>query len=159
MAKGIAAGLPVGVTITTDEIAARWKGKSISTFGGNPIAMAGMNAALDVMVEKDVRNLAATRGGRLIAGLDMLAGRHAWIGEVRGMGLMVGLELIEDGPGKVPSPRRAKALLGAAHQEGLLVGVGGLYDQVLRLGPNLLFSESEVDEALERLGRACRRVD
>ena len=159
MAKGIAAGLPVGVTITTDEIAAGWKGKSISTFGGNPIAMAGMIAALDVMVEEDVRGLAATRGARLTAGLELLAGCHAWIGEVRGMGLMAGLELIEDGPGKVPSPRRAKALLEAARREGLLVGVGGLYDQVLRIGPNLLFSESEVDEALERLGRACRRVD
>ena len=159
VAKGIAAGLPVGATITTDEIAEGWKGKSISTFGGNPIAMAGMTAALDVMVEEDVRGLSATRGARLIAGLELLAEHHAWIGEARGMGLMVGLELIEDGPDKVPSPRRAKALLEATRQEGLLVGVGGLYDQVLRLGPNLLFSESEMDEALARLGQACQRVD
>ena len=121
--------------------------------------MAGMTAALDVMVEEDVRGLSATRGARLIAGLELLAEHHAWIGEARGMGLMVGLELIEDGPDKVPSPRRAKALLEATRQEGLLVGVGGLYDQVLRLGPNLLFSESEMDEALARLGQACQRVD
>lgn len=159
MAKGIAGGLPVGATITTDEIAAGWMGKTISTFGGNPLVMAGMVAALDVMVEEDVPTLAADRGARLQRGLEALAARHGWIGDVRGMGLMQGLELVEDRTTRTPSRRRAKALLEAARGEGLLIGLGGLHGQVVRIGPQLLFSQSDVDEALERLGRACERVE
>ncbi|MSR36205.1 MAG: aspartate aminotransferase family protein [Gemmatimonadetes bacterium] len=158
MAKGIAAGLPVSATMTTDEIAAGWTGKIITTFGGNPILMAGMVAALDVMVEEDVPTLAAARGARLRDGLESLALRHEWIGEVRGMGLMQGMELVEDRAGKAPSPRRAKALLEAARTEGLLIGLGGLHGQVVRVGPHLLFSDAEIDELVERLGRACARV-
>jgi 4-aminobutyrate aminotransferase len=159
MAKGIAAGMPVGGTITTDEIAAGWKGHTISTFGGNPIVMAGMVAALDVMVEEDVRSLAATRGARLRAGLETIQKRHPWIGDVRGMGLMQGVECIEDDAERTPSRRRARAVLEAARREGLLFGLGGLHGQVLRLGPNLLFSDAEIDEFVERLGKACERVD
>ena len=158
MAKGIAAGMPVGATITTDEIASGWKGHTISTFGGNPIVMAGMAAALDVMVEEDVRTRAAQRGARLRAGLLKLQKPHPWIGDVRGMGLMQGLELIEDGADKKPSRARAKAMLEATRKEGLLVGLAGLHGQVVRLGPSLLITEGEIDEALERLGRACERI-
>ena len=159
VAKGVAAGLPAAATMTTDEIAGSWRGKTISTFGGNPLSMAGMVAALDVMVEEDVPTLAASRGARLHAGLQDLGRRHRWIGEVRGMGLMQALELVEDPASRTPDPRRAGALLEAAKAEGLLVGLAGLHGQVVRLGPNLLISESEVDEALERLGRACWRID
>lgn len=158
MAKGIAAGLPVGATITTDRIAAAWQGKILSTFGGNPVVMAGMNAALDVMVEEDVPRLATVRGARLRRGLDALAQRHEWIGDVRGMGLMQGMELVEDRARKAPSPARGKALLEATRAEGLLIGLGGLYGNVVRIGPHLLFGEAEIDELLERLGRACDRV-
>jgi alanine-glyoxylate transaminase/(R)-3-amino-2-methylpropionate-pyruvate transaminase len=158
MAKGIAGGLPVGATITTDEIAAGWQGKILSTFGGNPIVMAGMVAALDVMVEEDVPRLATARGARLRKGLEALAGRYEWIGEVRGMGLMQGLELVEDRAAKAPSARRGKAVLEGAKAEGLLVGLGGLHGNVVRIGPHLLYSEAEIDELLERLGRACERV-
>lgn len=159
MAKGIAAGMPVGATITTEEIAAGWKGHTISTFGGHPIVMAGMVAALDVMVEEDVRTLASQRGARLRAGLEKLKLSHPWIGDVRGMGLMQGLELIEDGTDRKPSRARAKAMLEATRKEGLLIGLAGLHGQVVRLGPNLLFAESEIDELLARLGRACERID
>jgi 4-aminobutyrate aminotransferase len=158
MAKGIAGGLPVGATITTDEIAAGWQGKILSTFGGNPIVMAGMIAALDVMVEEDVPRLATARGARLRSGLEALQRRHEWIGDVRGLGLMQGLELVEDRRGKAPSPRRGKAMLEASRAEGLLIGLGGLNGNVLRIGPHLLYSEAEIDELLERLGRACERV-
>jgi alanine-glyoxylate transaminase / (R)-3-amino-2-methylpropionate-pyruvate transaminase len=158
MAKGIAGGLPVGATITTDEIGAGWQGKILSTFGGNPIVMAGMIAALEVMVEEDVPALAAQRGARLRKGLDALAQRYEWIGEVRGMGLMQGIEVVEDRAGKAPSGRRGKAVLEGAKAEGLLVGLGGLHGNVVRIGPHLLYSDAEIDELLERLGKACERV-
>lgn len=159
MAKGIAAGLPVGATITTTEIASGWEGKTLSTFGGNPVVMAGMCVALDVMVEEDVRARAEARGERLRTGLAELARRHAWIGEARGLGLMQALELVEDPAMRDPSPRRGQALIEASRAEGLLVGSGGLHGQVIRIGPSLLITDAEMDELVERLGRACARVE
>lgn len=159
MAKGIAGGLPVGATVASAEVSASWRGKTLSTFGGNPISMAGMAAALDVMVDEDVRARAQERGVQLRAGLDALAARFAWIGEVRGMGLMQGMELVEDPFTKEPGPAVMKSLLEATRSEGLLIGAGGLNGHVVRIGPSLLIAEAEVAEALSRLERACARVD
>ncbi len=159
MAKGIAGGMPVGATITTDEIAGSWRGKTLSTFGGNPVCMAAMAATLDVMRAEDVPARARVRGAQLREALDRLAATYAWIGDVRGMGLMQALELVEDPATKEPAPRLAGMLLNAAKDEGLLIGIGGLHGQVIRIGPSLLISEAEVDEAVERLGRACATVE
>lgn len=157
-AKGIGAGLPVGAVTASEEVAASWRGKTLSTFGGNPICMAGMTAALRVMEAEDVPARAHERGAQLRAGLDALGRRHAWIGEVRGMGLMQALELVENPSSKTPAPGLAAALLEAAKAQGLLIGVGGLHGHVIRLGPSLLISEDEVAEALRRLSQACDAV-
>ena len=159
MAKGIAGGMPVGATITTDEIAGNWRGKTLSTFGGNPVCMAAMAAALEVMHAEDVRTRARERGAQLRAALDGLAAAHHWIGEVRGMGLMQALELVEDPVTKEPAPRLAGMLLNAAKAEGLLIGIGGLHGHVIRLGPSLLISDAEIDEVTARLARACAAVE
>lgn len=159
MAKGIAGGFPVAATATTDEIADGWIGKTISTFGGNPICMAAMCATLEVMVEEDVPARAEARGAQLRGGLDELARCHPWIGEVRGMGLMLGLEIVATDGTDDPDPARASALLEAAREQGLLVGQGGLKGHVVRIGPSLLISEEEVAEGLEKLGQACRSVE
>ena len=159
MAKGIANGFPVGVCVTRDEIALAWRTKTISTFGGSPVSMAAAEATLDVMVREDVPTRAAERGAQLRAGMDALGERYPWIGQVRGMGLMQAMELVEDPKTKEPSPRRALALLEAAKDEGVLVGLGGLHGSVIRLGPSMLITESQVDDGLERLARACAAVD
>ena len=158
MAKGIANGFPVGATITRDEIAEAWTAKTISTFGGNPLAMAAGVVTNEIMVREDVRGRAAARGAQLRAGLETLQQEHAWIGEVRGMGLMQALELVEDPETKEPSPGKAKQLMEATKEERLLIGVGGLHGHVIRIGPSLLITEDEVSDALERLARACSRV-
>jgi 4-aminobutyrate aminotransferase len=158
MAKTVAGGFPVGATITRDEIAAAWKGKTISTFGGNPVCMAAMDATLEVMEREDVPARSAARGRQLRAGLERLAERHAWIGEVRGMGLMQAMELVEDRGTKEPSPKKAAALLEAAKDERLLIGTGGLYGHVIRIAPQMLMSEDELADGLERLGKACRKI-
>jgi alanine-glyoxylate transaminase / (R)-3-amino-2-methylpropionate-pyruvate transaminase len=158
MAKTIASGFPVGATMTRDEIAEAWKAKTISTFGGNPIAMAAGLATTDVMMREDVRARAATRGRQLREGLLALQRQYEWIGEVRGMGLMQALELVDDPAAKTPSPLKAKQLMEATKEERLLIGVGGLNGHVIRLGPSLLITEAEVGDALDRLGRACKRV-
>jgi alanine-glyoxylate transaminase/(R)-3-amino-2-methylpropionate-pyruvate transaminase len=159
MAKGIANGMPVGATITTPDIAASWKAKTISTFGGSPVSMAAMAATLEVMVEEDVRQRAQERGAQLYAGLMELYARFRWIGDIRGMGLMQAMELVEDPDTKEPSPQKTKQLMEAAKAEGLLIGVGGLHGHVIRLGPSLLITEAEMNEGLKRLERACHRVE
>lgn len=158
LAKGIAGGLPAAATITRDEIASGGAVRAISTFGGNPISMAATKATLDVMIEEDVRTRAAIRGGQLRAGLNALATAYAWIGEARGIGLMQGLEIVGDNADRSPDPDRAVRLLEAARREGLLLGLGGRAGNVIRFGPNLLISEEEVEVLLERVGRACRRL-
>ncbi len=158
MAKGIANGFPVGATMARADIAASWTAKTISTFGGNPVSMAAALATHDVMVREDVRTRAADRGAQLRAGLESIQQRHEWIGDVRGMGLMQALELVDDRTTKSPSPRRAKMLLEATKAEGVLVGIGGLHGHVIRLGPSLLITPDEIDEGLEKLGNACRSV-
>lgn len=158
MAKTLANGLPAAATITRDEIADSWAAKTISTFGGNPVSMAAAAATLEVMAREEVPARSAARGAQLRGGLEELAEEHPWIGEVRGMGLMLALELVEDPKTKEPSPGKAKALLEATKEEGLLVGVGGLHGQVIRIGPSMLITEEEVTEGLERLGRACAAV-
>jgi 4-aminobutyrate aminotransferase-like enzyme len=158
LAKGIAGGFPVGATVTTDEIAEGWRGRTISTFGGSPPAMAAVSAALDVMREEDVPARAKERGGQLRAGLEALQDRHPWIGDVRGRGLMLGLDLVVDPEGREPDPARTADFLEATREERVLVGVGGLHGHVVRIGPSLLVSEEEIREGLERLRRACERV-
>jgi 4-aminobutyrate aminotransferase len=159
MAKTIANGFPVGATITTDEIAEAWTAKTISTFGGNPVCMAAMATTMDVMVREDTPGRSAARGKQLRDGLEALAAKHPWIGEVRGMGLMQALELVDDRQTKEPSPQKAKALMEATKEERILAGVGGLHGHVIRLGPSMLITEDEVADGLERLARACKRVE
>jgi alanine-glyoxylate transaminase/(R)-3-amino-2-methylpropionate-pyruvate transaminase len=159
MAKGIAGGFPVGATITTDEIASSWKGKTISTFGGNPVCMAAMCATLETMVDEDVPANAEARGRELHAGLEALQKKHAWIGDVRGMGLMRAMEIVEDPVGKKPDGARTSALLEACREEGLLLGQGGMWSHCVRIGPSLLVTADEIAEGVEKLGRACARVE
>jgi len=159
MAKGIAGGMPVGATITTDQIASSWKGKTISTFGGNPVCMAAMAETLSIMMEEDVPARATARGAQLRTGLEALAHRHPWIGDVRGMGLMQGIELVKDPGSKEPDAARTGAFMEATKAEGLLLGKAGLRDNVVRFGPSLLVTEEEVEDCLARTGRACAAVE
>lgn len=159
MAKGIANGFPVALTLAREDIAATWTSLSVSTYGGNPVSMAATAATLDVMVENDVPMLAEVRGRQVRDALERLQSAHSWIGDVRGMGLMQALEIVRDPVGREPDPARTRALMMAARDEGLLIGAGGLSGHVIRMGPSLLITEEETAEALRRLERACRAVD
>ncbi len=157
-AKGIANGLPIGATVATPEVAAVLKGMTISTFGGNPLCAVAALATIEAIEAKGVVARSAQLGGQLRLGLEALAERHACIGEVRGMGLMQALELVADRHTREPSPRLTAALMEETKREGLLIGKGGLYGNVLRIAPPMLVTEAEVAEALEKLGRALARV-
>jgi 4-aminobutyrate aminotransferase len=160
MAKGIANGLPMGNTITTPEIAQGLVGKgiSISTFGGNPVSTVAALATIEAMEEEANPTHVALVGQRLRAGLEKLWAKYPLIGEVRGMGLMQGVELVKDRQSKEPAPQEVAFLFEETRKRGLLIGKGGLYANVLRIAPPLMAQEQHVDEALEILDHALAAV-
>ncbi len=155
MAKGIANGFPMGVTMATDEVADCFQGAlTISTFGGNPVSCAAAKTSIEVMEREDVPARSARLGARLKEGLDALAEQHTAIGDVRGKGLMLALEFVEDRATKKPDAAAATQIMERTRELGLLVGKGGLYGNVLRIAPPMLIEDSDIDEALELLGKA-----
>ncbi|MCK6681602.1 MAG: aspartate aminotransferase family protein [Thermoanaerobaculia bacterium] len=157
MAKGVANGLPLGVTIATPEVADSLKALSISTFGGNPISAAAANATLSVIEEDGLPRNAAEMGGILNEGLLRLQRKYPkTIGDVRGMGLMRGLELVADETigDRTPAPDKVARLFEETKARGLLIGKGGLYGNTLRIAPALNVARSEIDEALEILDQS-----
>jgi 4-aminobutyrate aminotransferase len=153
-AKGIASGLPLSGIIARDELLARWRpGSHGGTFGGNVVACAAANATLDVIRDEGLVENARARGAQLLAGLRALAPRYPSIGDVRGLGLMVGLEFVRPGvgDGRVPAGALSKAVIEAALRRRLLLLRAGPYDQVIRLIPPLVTTADEVDLALRIL--------
>jgi 4-aminobutyrate aminotransferase len=157
-AKGMANGLPIGATIATDEIAGSWTGATIATFGGNSVSMAAADATLAVMEREDIPGRAEKLGKTLRERLESYKETFPFVGDVRGMGLMQAMELVEDKKTKEPGPKKAAALLEAAKRHGLLLGKGGLYGNTIRIAPPMLISKAELDEALTRLDRAMAEV-
>lgn len=153
-AKGIANGMPVGATIATDEVAASMTGLSISTFGGNPVTMAATEATFDVMEREDVPARSARLGEKLRARLDALAERYDVIGEVRGMGLMQAIELVDDRKTKAPATAKAGRFMETAKEAGLLVGKGGRWGNVIRMAPPMLITDDELEEGCVKLEQA-----
>jgi 4-aminobutyrate aminotransferase-like enzyme len=157
-AKSIANGFPVGATIATEEVANAFTGLSLSTFGGNPISMTAVDATLDVMERENTPKRSAERGRQLRTALDGFKNEFPFIGDVRGMGLMQALELVEDRKTKEPSPQKTLALMEAAKRRGLLIGKGGLYGNVIRIAPSMLITKQEIDDGCRRLEQALAEV-
>ena len=158
-AKGIANGMPVGATIATEEVANSLTGLSISTFGGNPISMAATDATLEVMEREDIPARSERLGNRLRDKLEAMKEKYPFIGDVRGMGLMQALEFVEDRKTKEPSAAKAGAVMEAAKNEGLLLGKGGRWGNVIRIAPPMLISESDIDEGAAQLDRALASLE
>jgi 4-aminobutyrate aminotransferase len=156
-AKGLGNGLAIGGVVARAAVMDSLTANSISTFGGNPVSTAGAKATLDYLLDHDLQGNAAKLGDRLLTGLRRLAERYPVIGDVRGKGLMIGVELVE--PGGAPSPRAASAALEQTRERGLLVGKGGLHNNVLRLAPPMTLTEAEASEGLEILQAALAAVD
>jgi 4-aminobutyrate aminotransferase-like enzyme len=155
-AKGMANGTPIGATIATAEIADSMKGMSISTFGGNPVTSAAALATIEVVEEENLVENARVMGERLRNGLDALKKKYPVIGDVRGMGLMQGLELV--GENKKPAPEATRRLFEATKANGLLIGKGGLMGNVVRITPPLNVTADQIDQALKMLDRSFGRM-
>jgi 4-aminobutyrate aminotransferase-like enzyme len=153
-AKGLANGIPIGGLITTDQLAASIRSLSLSTFGGNPISTTAALANLNYIMTNNLRQNALEVGAYLKERLFDLQDRHLTIGDVRGMGLMIGVELVRDRQTKEPAPDVLKAVQESAKRRGLIVGRGGLHANTIRLCPPLIVTRSDVDAAIEILDAA-----
>jgi len=153
-AKGIANGMPVGATMATDEVAASMTGLSISTYGGNPVSMAATEATLDVMEREDIPARSERLGQLLRGRLDEMADKYPLIGDVRGMGMMQGIELVVDRKTKEPAAEKAAQLMELAKKDGLLLGKGGRWGNVIRIAPPMLISEADLAQGCDQLDRA-----
>ncbi|HXF35662.1 MAG TPA: aspartate aminotransferase family protein [Actinomycetota bacterium] len=157
-AKGLGNGLAIGAVVGREEMVESLRANSISTFGGNPLATTGALANLHQIEEEGLQENAHKVGAFLMRGLKDLEERYDVVGEVRGKGLMVGVELVADGGSRAPDPKAAGRAMEAARERGLLIGRGGLYGNVLRLSPPLTITEDDAARAVETLDAAFREV-
>ena len=153
-AKGLANGLPIGVTMAKPEVADAFKGMTISTFGGNPLATAAANAVLEFIEENRLRENTQAVGAYLLEKLRGLMSRHALIGDVRGMGLLAALELVKDRKSKEPAAAETNAVMERCRENRVLLGKGGLYGNVLRISPPMNVTKDDVDEFVRRLDKS-----
>jgi len=153
-AKGLANGVPIGGVIASDELASSIRSLSLSTFGGNPVATTAALANLNYIATNNLRQNALEIGGYLKERLFELQDKHATIGDVRGLGLMIGIELVRDRATKEPAPDIFTAVQEEAKRRGLIIGKGGLHANTIRLCPPLIVSRADVDAAIEILDAA-----
>src|SRR2546423_7533658 len=147
-AKGMANGLPVGLTATKPDIASSFKGLQISTFGGNPVTSVAAKATIDLIEEDRLMDNADVVGRYYRQGLEALKDKHDLIGDVRGMGLMQAIEFVKDRVSKEPAPQETNQFMEECRKRGLLIGKGGLFGNVIRTSPPLNIAKADVDEAL-----------
>ncbi|MDQ3492448.1 MAG: aspartate aminotransferase family protein [Chloroflexota bacterium] len=149
LAKGMANGLPLGAIVSSRELQERWGvGAHGSTFGGNPVCCAAALAVLETIESEGLVANAAARGAELSEGLRMLMARDERIGDVRGPGLMIGLELVRDRASREPDPELATAIMARCADLGLLLLTCGTAHNVIRWIPPLDVTAAEVTEAL-----------
>jgi 4-aminobutyrate aminotransferase-like enzyme len=154
--KPLGNGHPLAAVVTTPEIAASFDNgmEYFNTFGGNPVSCAVGMAVLDVIERERLQNRAMIVGQRLMAGLDRVKGRHPLVGDVRGMGLFVGVELVLDPQTLEPGPGEASYITERMKDEGILIGIDGPLHNVLKIKPPMAFSEENADFLVASLDEA-----
>ncbi len=150
-AKGMGNGVPIGWTIATPEVADAFPGLTFSTFGGNPVSAAVGLAVIKVIEEDDLRTNARVVGDYLLKRMLELQEKHACIGDVRGKGLMLGVELVKDRKTKEPNPEAVLKVFEETRARGVLIGKGGLYGNVIRTGMMLNTTTDTVDRLVEAM--------
>jgi 4-aminobutyrate aminotransferase-like enzyme len=152
MAIGIANGFPLSCFITREKIADSFQpGDHHSTFGGNPVSCAASLANISFIQANDLPQKAAQKGEKLCDALKKINPKDVVIGDIRGSGLMIGIEVVKDTQSKVPASSEAKMIRSALREKGILIGVGGVFANVLRIQPPLIMTEEEIEKVIETL--------
>jgi 4-aminobutyrate aminotransferase-like enzyme/Ser/Thr protein kinase RdoA (MazF antagonist) len=151
LGKPMGNGFPIGAVVTTRAIADAFDTgmEFFSTFGGNPVACAAGDAMLDVLFDEGLPARAASLGGQLIEGLRALQPRHPWMGDVRGMGLFLGVECVTDPETRAPDPGRARAIVEALREAGILTGTDGPEHNVVKLRGPLVLADRDAQRLVE----------
>ncbi len=151
--KPIAGGYPMGLVVTRKEIAEKFEHccDFFSTTGGNPVACAAASAVLQVMQDEELMENAERIGNLLSNGVKQLAKQYPIVGDVRGSGLFIGVELVRDQDTLEPAAEEATAIANALKQEGVLIGVDGIYSNVLKIRPPMIINQTNTEYLLERL--------
>ncbi|ROZ98330.1 aspartate aminotransferase family protein [Gordonia sp. OPL2] len=160
-AKGLASGFPISaIAASTDLMSKAWPGSQGGTYGGNAVAAAAAVATIDVIADENLVENARVRGEQLLSGLQDIAGRFDAIGDVRGLGLMAGIEFVTSGDGATPVPdaAAAAAVQQATTRHGLLTLTCGPAGNVVRLIPALVVTEDEIAQGLERFAATLTDV-
>ena len=153
-AKGMGNGTPIGLTIATPEVAAKYPGITFATFGGNPVSCAAASAVIDVIESENLVKNCATVGKHLGERLKQLKEKHQLIGDARGIGLMQALELVKDRKTKEPAPVQTNAVVEELKKLGVLIGKGGVYGNVLRTGLMLNATKEHADVLVDALDKS-----
>jgi 4-aminobutyrate aminotransferase-like enzyme len=158
MAKGIADGFPLSAVIAREEIADAFRpGDHLSTFGGNPVSAAAALANIAFFERERLCDQAAAKGAPFMAALKELQREQPLIGDVRGLGLMVGVELVRDQQ-KTPASEAAEKVKALMREKGFLIGLGGTYGNVLRIQPPLVIEAGDLQLAVAALAECLGAV-
>lgn len=158
MAKGIADGFPLSAFIAREEIADSFKpGDHLSTFGGNPVSCAAGLANIEYMEEQKLADQALKKGEFFKAQFESFKAKYKMIGEVRGKGLMIGIELVRD-QNKTPANTETTKIRDFCLEKGLLIGQGGVFGNVLRIQPPLVISQKQMEQVVKILGEAFQKT-
>jgi len=164
LGKPMGNGHPLAAVITTSEIAAAFANgmEYFNTFGGNPVSCAIGMAVLDVIDNEDLQKNAYQVGNRLLHGLQGLMERYPLIGDVRGLGLYVGVELVTDRRTLEPAAAHADYIINRMKDHGILISTDGPLHNVLKMKPPLVFTEQNADDVVRALdqvlGEDCLQV-
>ncbi|XP_015929901.1 ethanolamine-phosphate phospho-lyase isoform X2 [Parasteatoda tepidariorum] len=160
--KPMGNGHPVSAVITTKEIARSFKDLGVSyfnTYGGNPVSMAIANSVLDIIEDEDLLSKAEKTGNKLLDDLHELKKRHSIIGDIRGAGLFVGIDLVKDRITKAPATEEAAYTIARMKQERILLSAEGKYSNVLKFKPPMVFNEENVKTLVDKLDEVLTEVE
>ncbi len=159
MAKGIADGFPLGACTTRADIGDAFEpGDHLSTFGGNPVSCAAALANIDYLLENKLADEALRKGEHVLRRLRELQQKHELVGDVRGLGLMLGIELVKDQKLKTPAPNEAAKVRELALSKGVLLGHGGVKGCTVRIQPPLVITKEQLDTTVEVIDECLREI-